>query len=144
MSYSARLTGEAAADYVYHNVVLSGYAEEFERLTHDEFKGVEPEIFVEALFVYGYGSVACGQQTNAGDRFFTSARSPVLNFLFSSCFCHDSTSLIEFERFGLLSLMIVIGPLVNLELGKHLSSERIFRKHALNRFVNRNVGLGSH
>ena len=66
MSYGTRLSREAAAYDIYDHIILSGNFQEFERLTHYEFKSIKSEIIVQTLFVDGYSPIPCGKKTNAG------------------------------------------------------------------------------
>ena len=76
-----RLSGRSAASYVDGYVVLVESRGEIEGLTYDELERLESEVIVDASLVDDDVAFAAGNKAHAGDGFFTSAGTPVLNFL---------------------------------------------------------------
>ena len=85
----AGLAGITAADYVDEYVVFIFRLEQDERLFNDVLKSALREIILESAVVDDDGAAACGNETHAGDRLLSSARSPELKLLTlsSSGFC---------------------------------------------------------
>lgn len=87
VAYSARLTRRAAAANVDDHVVLAGGLRFRERLIDYEPERIEREIILERTLIDRYRARAAGQDADARNRFFTSARAPILDLLFSGSFC---------------------------------------------------------
>ena len=114
MANGTRLTGRTAAGDIDGNIDLVAQLGEFKRLQNDHPVGFSAEVFVQH-------SVVDDNLTRADFRVdsrysaFAATRSIILRL----CHGRPECNVLDFQRFGLLSLMFVLVARVDFELFEH-------------------------
>src|SRR5690554_1825016 len=131
VAHCTSLTALATAVNVDMEIKRFNVAGEHERLTHDHAPGFAGEVFVDGLAVNNDIARPLFHE-HTGDRSLAAAGAivPITD--------HDLS--LDFQRFGLLSSVRMLGAGINLELLGHGVTERALGQHALDRFLERTTG----
>jgi len=134
----AGLAGETAALDASDNVDLLGSAGELEGLTDDDLQGLKTEVVVNVSVVDG-DLAGAGIKADTGNGRFSTAGAVII-----VAFVHSYVPSLKLANFRLLSLMLVLSVVVDVQSGELLSAESVVRKHALDGLLHGNLGVLLH
>ena len=138
MTDRAGLAAQTTAADVHQNVHVAAGLGQFQGLANRHFEGFQTEILVQITLV-DHDLTVAGDQTDTGDGRLTTSYGIVLK-LSPFCFA-PSVSLLNDQRFGLLSGMLMLRAGVDLHLLGHLAAQRSLGQHADDGVLNHKFGL---